>query len=225
MCGMKLPRPLLIDPPLGWKQPALGPLPAGEAQRDFPFEMWGGKAVHPPSTAPGFRAAWRLGMLPAPPASSAPPLLPGVSANQWLWSSLAAVAGLFVVLIKLPDDAPALVPFSVGVVGVAAAIWCTVLCTRREVVESDAGYTTRVVFTGLWRLGRQGRVLREPDRSVPPPGWYPSPYYPGLLQRWDGPGWKPLGKRWYRSPGRFFKWPDRPYLEGSDKRGSVASDE
>ena len=67
-------------------------------------------------------------------------------------------------------------------------------------------------FPGVWRLGRGGRVLREPDRSVPPPGWYPSPYYPGVLQRWEGPGWAPLVQEWWQHEDQFFRRPAAPFL-------------
>ena len=75
-----------------------------------------------------------------------------------------------------------------------------------------AGYTSTRGFPGVWRLGRGGRVLREPDRSVPPPGWYPSPYYPGVLQRWEGPGWAPLVEEWWEHEDQFFRRPEVPFL-------------
>jgi hypothetical protein len=84
----------------------------------------------------------------------------------------------------------------------------------REREEFAAGYTSRTAFVGLWRLGRGGAVLREPDRNVPPPGFYPSPYKPGLLQRWDGPGWHPFTQKWRRRPYNWLRWPERPYLDG-----------
>ncbi len=30
-------------------------------------------------------------------------------------------------------------------------------------------------YAGTWVLGQDGRVLSPPDRSIEPPGWYPSP--------------------------------------------------
>ena len=83
---------------------------------------------------------------------------------------------------------------------------------RREAAEHAVGYTSRDNFTGLWRIDRRGGVLREPDRSVPPPGFYPSPYYPGLLQRWEGPGWAPLPQKWRRHAHDFFRRPPTPFL-------------
>jgi hypothetical protein len=91
----------------------------------------------------------------------------------------------------------------------ACLLWST---TARDAVEVAAGYTSGQTYTGLWRLSRDGRVLRAPDRYVPPPGFYPSPYYPGLLQRWDGPGWTPLPQHWWRREHLYFRAPDRAFL-------------
>jgi hypothetical protein len=97
--------------------------------------------------------------------------------------------------------------------------WLLSSTTARDEVEFAAGYTSGRTHTGLWRLGRAGRVLRRPDRLVPPPGWYPSPYYPGLLQRWEGPGWKPLPQRWWRHEHRYFRAPAGPFLQCSGSDG------
>ncbi len=91
-------------------------------------------------------------------------------------------------------------------------VWLVLSTGGRDVVEFGAGYTSGQAHLGLWRIAPDGRVLRTPDRSVPPPGWYPSPYYPGLLQRWDGPGWKPLPQHWWWHESTYFRRPERPFL-------------
>ena len=203
-----------IDHPLGWTQPVLPPLPAGEAQRTQGWELIGGATAYPPSTAPGFQAAWHLGLLPDPPPHTPPSPVPGISANASLWAGLGTFFAPFA-LISMLRDAPGLVFFLVLCGCTGTALWLLMVLTpRRERAEFAAGYTTRSAYLGLWRLGRGGRVLREPDRSVPPPGFYPSPYRPGLLQLWDGPGWAPLPQRWWNHPERYFAWPPRPYLDG-----------
>lgn len=48
---------------------------------------------------------------------------------------------------------------------------------------------------GTWVLDPSGRPLREPDRTVDPPGFYPSPNRPGELELWTGSAW---GSSWRR---------------------------
>jgi len=199
--------------PRGWAPRDLPALPAGEAPREWPVEIWGAAATYPPSTAPGFQAAWRMGILP-PPAPEAPPApVPGLSSWDRVRLGLALGFGAFGLAIALGNalDLGALtlllagVPFLAGV-GLFSST------PGRDEVEFAAGYTSMSGNTGLWRLARDGRVLRAPDRRVPPPGWYPSPYFPGILQRWDGPGWKPLPQRWWRSEASYFRTPEQPFI-------------
>ena len=185
---------------LAWTQPELPPLPEGEAQHAPAWEVYGAKAKHPPQTAPGYLSAQRLGLLPPPAPSTPPQRLPGPSAQAMLLTGIGLFFGTIVAVIMLPDTTPALPYPAVMTVGGGGAFWMMAHVGVRERAEFAAGYTSRTAFLGLWRLGRGGAVLREPDRNVPPPGFYPSPYQPGLLQRWDGPGWHPFTPKWRRRP-------------------------
>jgi hypothetical protein len=131
-----------------------------------------------------------------------------------LLTGIGMFFGTILLLVALPDDAPGLVFASIVTVGGGGAFWMFFRLEARECEEFQNGYTSRAAYTGLWRLGRNGAVRRKPDRDVPPPGFYPSPYQPGLLQRWDGPGWHPFTRRWRNRPHRWLRWPDRPYLDG-----------
>jgi hypothetical protein len=199
---------------LAWTQPVLPPLPPGEAQSVQPFEMVGGTAQHPPQTAPGFQSAWRLGMLPAPAPLVAPQRLPGLSAHDMLVGGIVGFFGSIVLLSTVGDLLPGFLFAVLAIVGCGGSFWQFFRLHAREEQEFALGYTSRSAYTGLWRLGRDGSVLREPDRSVPPPGFYPSPYQPGLLQKWDGPGWRPFSQKWRQHPHNWFRWPERPYLDG-----------
>lgn len=198
--------------PLTWTQPVLPPLPEGEAQRVEPFEVYGARAQFPPHTAPGFQAAQRLGMLPPPPPPVAPQPLPGISAHDMLFGGIALFFGAIVLLCALPEDAPSVVFLLIAAIG-TSSFWLLWRTGEREEREFEHGYTSRAVFPGLWRLARDGSVLREPDRTVPPPGFYPSPYQPGLLQKWEGPGWKAFPQHWRRRPLAYLRWPDQPFLD------------
>lgn len=189
--------------------PVLG---AGEAVRTWPLEVWGAPATHPPVSAPGFQAAARLGMLPAPAPAVPPAPVPGLS--SWDRMRLALLCfGLFALLIPVGEAVDA-GWWWVLVVGApsSTAAWLLWSTDARDEVELAAGYTSGRTRVGLWRIGRDGSVLRRPDRQVPPPGWYPSPYYAGLLQRWEGPGWTPLPRGWWHHEHRYFRAPDRPFL-------------
>lgn len=56
-------------------------------------------------------------------------------------------------------------------------------------------------FRGVWVLDGRGAVRSAPDRTVDPPGLYPSPHRPGQLQVWTGTVW--VSK---------FRAPDRPFV-------------
>lgn len=44
-------------------------------------------------------------------------------------------------------------------------------------------------WDGLWVLDVHGNVVSAPDRSLDPPGLYPSPHRPGQLELWTGYRW------------------------------------
>jgi hypothetical protein len=55
-------------------------------------------------------------------------------------------------------------------------------------------------YSGLWVLDNTGRrILAPPNRSIDPPGFYPSPNRHGSLEMWTGVVW--LGR--YRKPRTF----------------------
>ena len=197
-----------------WKPLAVMPaLGDGEAVRSWPVEVWGAPAIFPPPRAPGFQAAWRLGLLPPPPPPVPPSPVPGLSSWDRLRLAVLLGFGVFGLMIVVSNalDVGALALPLCGVPFCAAG-WLIYSTDARDELEFAAGYTSGRSYTGLWRVGRDGRVLRAPDGSVPPPGWYPSPYYPGVLQRWEGPGWKPLPERWWQHEHQYFRAPERPYL-------------
>jgi hypothetical protein len=82
------------------------------------------------------------------------------------------------------------------------------MAATRSEEERAAGYTCRSGATGSWRLSPfLGTLRRAPDPTVPPAGYYPSPYFPGALQLWDGPDWAPLPRRWWRRDANFRRPP------------------
>ncbi len=196
----------------GYVEPALpADLPPTEAKRTEVMVLGGTPSPHPPQSAPGFTRAWELGLLPAPAPADPPAPVPGVRAQVLMWSGIALPFGSLLAMAgPLPDSASSwLVVCACWVAG----FWLLgPATTRREETEFAAGYTTRDNYTGLWRLDRHGRVLRAPAPGVPPPGFYPSPYTPGLLQRWEGPGWALLPQHWRRHAHRYFARPDVPFL-------------
>ena len=63
-----------------------------------------------------------------------------------------------------------------------------------DVPVAGAGYKTGTPiwnFAGMWVLDKNGRVLHAPDRSVDPPGHYPSPFpgEEGKFLLWTGVMW------------------------------------
>jgi hypothetical protein len=200
--------------PSCWTPPwSLVHLPPGEAVRVQPWEVFGAPATYPPSTAPGFQRALALGLLPAPPPAAPPALQPGLSSwDRIRLAMLLCFGGLVLGLLLANGLDKGMSGLIVSLVTFPTGVWLFYSVEHRDEVELAAGYTSSLSYTGVWRLGRDGRVLRAPDPSVPPPGWYPSPYYPGVLQRWEGPGWKPLMQHWWRHEDRYFRAPTVPFL-------------
>lgn len=75
-------------------------LAEGEAVRSWPIEVWGARAVHPPTSAPGYKTAWRLGLLPSPPPPVPPSPVPGLS--SWDRLRLGLLLGLAVFALTIP---------------------------------------------------------------------------------------------------------------------------
>lgn len=199
-----------MNPP-GWVGPQRLPddLPPHEQWvQAQPVEVYGAPARHPPQTAPGFVRAQRLGLLPKPPPDAPPSPLPGLSAGLMLALALAGMFGPALLLAVLPP----LAVLPVGLGGWLAAVRLLQVLPRREEAEAAAGYVSSWGAPGLWRLSPLGRPARPPDRTLLPPGFYPSPYWPGVLQKWEGTHWKPFSQRWYRRADQWFRTPDRPYL-------------
>ena len=203
------------DPP-GWVRPERLPadLPPQEQWAAMGWQVMGARSPHPPWTAPGYERARRMGLLPPAPPEQPPAPLPGRSAAQ------LGVAGLLVfvsplALVALLDTHSwqAYVILGYGLVSFFVALRLLRAHERRTDDEAAAGYTTLPASPGLWRLTPSGRVARPPDRSCPPDGFYPSPYWPGILQKWEGVGWKPLVQRWWRHPEDYFRTPRVPYLD------------
>lgn len=154
-----------------------------------------------------------MGLLPPPPPAIPPSPVPGLSSWDRIRLGLLLAFGVFGLMIPV-GNALGSAPLAALVAGTpfCAGVWLLHSSRSRDEIEFAAGYTSGQTHTGLWRIDRTGRVLRPPNSSVPPPGWYPSPYYPGLLQRWDGPGWRPLPQYWWRHEHHYFRLPDRPFL-------------
>lgn len=174
-------------------------LPAHEVWvREMPLTLAGAPSPHPPQTAPGYERARRLGLLPTPISDEPPVPLPGMNSVQALLA-LPALALLLLALLSAVDLG-AYIP--VPVIAVSAVMYRLFTYLRaRDDAEEAAGYTHFAGARGLWRLSPlTGQPTRHPDPAVLPPGFYPSPYFPGLLQRWGGPGWAFLEHGW-NEPG------------------------
>lgn len=197
----------------GWEHPVLPALPAGEVAQPWPGRSEFDRqdvSPHPPQTAPGFTNAFRLGMLPAQAPLTPPQVVPGrMTADTWLKAGWGSVIAAFVSPFVTSGGGLGFVVFAFGI---GFAFFAFARLAKVHQAERAAGYTSLNKNEGMWRLAADGRVVREPDRTVPPPGWYPSPYFPGLLQKWEGPTWSRLGEDWDDTPQDNFRWPARPLL-------------
>ena len=202
------------DPP-GWVRPERLPddLPPQEQWVEQPWEVWGAPAQHPPPTAPGFARAASLCLLPPLPPETPPALLPGRSARQLAGLALGAfLSPLLVLPFVQSGSVLAFAALGYGLAAFFVTVRLLAAHHAREEQEALHGYTTMWGSPGLWRLAQDGHPVRPPDRTILPPGFYPSPYWPGVLQKWDGPGWRPFTRRWYRKPEGWFRTPPTPYL-------------
>ncbi len=171
----------------------------------------------------GFREAVAAGLVPVVPAEP-PALLPGPTARQMFHRFLRRSAvGVLAVLMMFQIDLSGvwfwLLPLSGLALFLLMAPWWSQIGTR-NFTELHHGYTTFTMsygafkqgslrtwqghrnrppwdYRGVWVLDPHGRVLSPPDRSVEPPGFYPSPDKPGALELWTGVVWLAH----YRHPG------------------------
>ncbi|MCL3837995.1 hypothetical protein [Aeromicrobium duanguangcaii] len=166
-----------------------------------------------PRTVPGFARAVELGLTPQIPAE---PPTPVTSNSRHLLLAIAGTSfGLLLVVLLLANGTQA-PPWLLGVVSaVVFAVVVAMFVRLRRIMwdEIMAGYC-RIDYMvalfsrdpeyrfpanrmrgapwdlrGLWRLADDGSVVVEPDRSVLPPGRYPSPNRPGQLELWTGSAW------------------------------------
>lgn len=124
-----------------------------------------------------------------------------------------AVAFAAIARSDLPEFFTFLLFVVVALVFFALVIFTLPSVGRQSLQEFEHGYTTLELsiggffpgegpmtrtldmraawdYSGTWRLDhRDGDVLREPDRSVDPPGMYPSPHRPGKRELWTGATW------------------------------------
>jgi hypothetical protein len=208
-------RPRSYDPP-GWVRPERLPddLPPQEQWVRMGWQVMGAPAKHPPQTAPGFQRAQRLGLLPPLPPEQPPTPLPGLAASLQLALALVVFVSplLLVAVLDMESWQGWIVP-GYGVIAFFGALRLFASLERRAAAEAAAGYTTFWLSPGLWRLTPFGRPVRPPDRRHLPDGFYPSPYWPGVLQKWEGVSWKPLLQYWWRTPEQWFRTPPVNYLD------------
>jgi hypothetical protein len=204
------------EPP-GWVPPERLPddLPPQERWVAADWDVVGAPAAHPPWTAPGFERARRRGLLPEPPPIEPPTPLPGMSAGTMVaLGALTFVSPLALVATLSGTSVFSYVTPPYGLLAFVVSLRLLRASRRRGTMENAAGYTTTLGSPGLWRLTPLGRPFREPDRRYLPDGFYPSPYWPGMLQKWEGRSWRPFVQYWWRDPDQWFRVPSVPYLEG-----------
>lgn len=199
------------DPP-GWTPPERLPddLPPHERWVQQPWEVWGAPSKHPPQTAPGFTRAQQMGLLPEPVPPYPPRPLRGPSAGLLGGAGLALLFSTVPVILVTQEATWWLLAY--GLLSWCGGLGLLRAYQRREEVEAAAGYTTTWGSPGLWRLTPLGRAVRPPDPGVLPSGFYPSPYWPGVLQKWEGTHWKSFPQWWWRRPHHWFRTPERPFL-------------
>jgi hypothetical protein len=138
--------------------------------------------------------------------------------NRWIATSAAVVIAVLLALeivprLGLPGWGQGVLTLAAGLIGLAMIMRNLGRVGERKLEEIAAGYTTIKLefgdfwigegrrwsrfgrrppwdYSGLWVLdGATGAVVSEPDRSVDPPGLYPSPNRPGALELWTGVVW------------------------------------
>jgi len=180
-----------------------------------------------PQEVPGFDRARAAGILPRVPAVPPrlyvrPSARAAFVPVPWLALGMIAVPLVIGRLLGSVLPGPAVAGLALAsALGLAVA---AVLRLRRvgdqAVAEFLAGYTTLPLTLGtfwfdtdpggwlhgfrigwdhsaLWHLDGHGGVLSPPSAGTTPPGMYPSPAHPGMLELWTGNQW---GHHRTRSP-------------------------
>lgn len=138
--------------------------------------------------------------------------------NRWLLTSAVVVGAVLLTLEIIPRlgvgaGVEAALTLAAGLAGLATIFRNLGRVGDRKLEEVAAGYTTLTLqfgdfwigegrrwprfghrapwdYSGVWVLdGTTGAVESAPDRSVDPPGFYPSPNRPGALELWTGVVW------------------------------------
>ncbi len=163
------------------------------------------------------RAGGLPGVPDQPPTLDVRPTANGLFLRFVAFAGGGLAAILAVVLLLGALDVPD--AWRAPVFGVLGLAWFVLLFRRLSAVgrqsaaELQRGYTTLVLdfggfwvgegpltlsgdmraawdYRGTWHLGhRDGHVIRAPDRSIDPPGMYPSPHRPGQYELWTGATW------------------------------------
>ena len=171
-----------------------------------------------PAEVPGYAQAREHGLV-RPTPSTSPPLLPGVSAVRSLLVMIGGATGAAIVTVILISAFKSVPGALRTVLQLSTAVGCFVCWLalqarlgRAVFAELDRGYTTlrlsyggfspkfrlaspmanRVPwdYRGVWMLdATTGRVTQEPDFTIDPPGFYPSPHRPGAFELWTGVKW------------------------------------
>ena len=159
----------------------------------------------------------RLPVVPRQPPPLLPGATADRAFKVFLLKLVVAVCAVLVLveLVQLPEWPTAVTSLLVLGLGVTALVlalrwWQEV--GERALTEIEAGYTTMVLtfgllrsrphrrwwqtawrvpwdYRGIWVLRGDGSVSSAPDRSVLPPGWYPSPHRQAERELWTGAAW------------------------------------
>jgi hypothetical protein len=141
-----------------------------------------------------------------------------VEFRRFLFKSVAVVVCVLLILDAAPNvglgsAGTSLVVLAAGLVGLWLIMQFFAQVGDRNLEELAHGYTTLTLrfggfwggegrrrpglgrrvpwdYSGVWVLdGQTGAVRSEPDPEREPPGFYPSPNRPGVLELWTGAVW------------------------------------
>lgn len=165
-----------------------------------------------PDQVDGYAEAGRRGRLPVVPPEPPRPVCPDSRRVSLLFVPVILGSLLVAIMVQNSLQRSGLAPLLLfGIVFVELVV-AIVVPARLRMREYAAGYCRAddIVglhyvdlrfqnlagpagaawdLRGLWRLGPDGQVQRPPDRSVLPPGRYPSPTEPQRWDTWTGAEW------------------------------------